>query len=668
MLKQYLLKSYYINILRLLLFLVFAFTIGSFAYVITQGDYDKRYYALASELRVLTEQIVKRINQVTTVPTDETFDMLIARRDEFSRILYILKNGQQENGKVILPKSPDYIQEGALQTVISYWNDFNTAITFILIHRDEIQPAIQLNHILQTDIKELNTLYSEIASELAKNNASADTILAIVQQVTNATFISSYIRIALDVNILGTEAERALPGLVAGLVDNGNKIKANSSNIPALKDKLDRVDAILTILKEKVDYIVTVGTVLDELDRIIIETAGKDLKFLSATTELANEYLAIPDTLLINSTVATTFAIISFLLLIGLGLVVYYQQKANAVLSEEINKKIQDDIHQLLGEISGLASGNLTIHASTKGELTKEIAEAINYAIGALKQLITQINSASKEVSQTTQNAQDITKAVSAISEKQSEKIIEASKNLDAMIELSEKVFLEASSSASVAAQSLNIAQEGGKVVRNTIVGMDRIENQIQQTSEKIVKLGESSEEINEIISLIQTISEQTNILSINAAIQAAIAGEEGRGFAVIADEIQKLAVKASVSTTEIEQIIKSIQKDTQDVIHAMATTRTEVGLGSDSANLAGRTLEKIEQVSKDLSEHITLISQSSDKQKRMSTIVTEKMKEVKELSSLNAAKATATESLIESLAKLISELRSSVFKFKLPS
>lgn len=636
-----------------------------FWFVITQSNYDKQYFSYASELRVLTQQLAKRINQVTTLGDDETFATLKARQQEFAKIIDILKNGQEINGKVVLPKSPEHIQNGALLLVSSYWADINSHITFLLTHKSDIQSAIEINDSMHKNIRKLEVLYLEISSILVQKNAKPNLMHTITQQIIDAASISNDIRILLNITIPGTDVEKKFQDKIETFMRRANQLKFENT-FSSLSPRFEEAERIAYDLQQKTDNIIKTALILDEVNRITVTISADNTKFLAATTQLADEYLEFPKTLFINSSLAIGCAVVSIILLLSLAFIVYQQQKINSELNEEINKKIQNDIQNLLTEISGLANGNLSVYVSSHGEIMKDIVVSINYAIDALRGLVVQINQASNEVSQMTRNAQGITKEVSNISETQEEKILEAARNLDLMVKLSEKVFFEANSSSAVALQSVNIANDGRSVVSNTILSMNRIQNQIRETSDKVVKLSKSSEEINEIIALISSITEQTNILSINASIQAAMAGDQGQGFAVIADEIQKLSTKAGLSTNQIVHLIKSIQQDTQEVIDAMINTRTEVRLGGESTQLAGQTLEKIESVSKDLSQHIKLISQASDEQKNMSVIVSEKMKDVKDLSALTASKASATESLIGSLSKLIGELRNSVSKFKL--
>jgi twitching motility protein PilJ len=221
--------------------------------------------------------------------------------------------------------------------------------------------------------------------------------------------------------------------------------------------------------------------------------------------------------------------------------------------------------------------------------------------------------------------------------------------------------------SADVAQRSVQIAAKGAEVVRQTIQGMDNIRDQIQETSKRIKRLGESSQEIGSIIELINDISEQTNILALNAAIQAASAGEAGRGFAVVADEVQRLAERASNATKRIEALVATIQSDTNEAVSSMEQTTAEVVAGARLAEDAGLALVEIEKVSNDLADLIQSISEASRQQSAAATNITATMTVIQEITTQTSQGASQTAESIGNLAQLAADLRRSVADFKLP-
>jgi len=218
-----------------------------------------------------------------------------------------------------------------------------------------------------------------------------------------------------------------------------------------------------------------------------------------------------------------------------------------------------------------------------------------------------------------------------------------------------------------VARQSLDIAHEGGETVRRTIDGMDRIRDQIQETSKRIKRLGESSQEIGNIVELIEDIADQTNILALNAAMQAAMAGESGRGFAVVADEVQRLAERATNATKQIEALVKTIQADTNEAVISMEASTTEVVSGAERAEEAGEALKRIEEVSRQIAEEIEKIAAGAIAQSDEARSINDTMNVIQEITNQTSEGTQQTAHSIEALARMAEQLRDTVARFKLP-
>jgi len=223
------------------------------------------------------------------------------------------------------------------------------------------------------------------------------------------------------------------------------------------------------------------------------------------------------------------------------------------------------------------------------------------------------------------------------------------------------------SESSEVARSSVDIAHTGGKKVRETISGMDTIREQIQQTSKRIKRLGESTQEIGDIVELINGFAEQTNVLALNAAIQAASGGGAGKGFAVVADEVQQLAESATNATRRIESLVQTIQADTFEAVVSMESTISEVVSGARLAEDAGTSLEQIESVSNDLSKLIADISAEAHKQSATATEISGLMKSVQEVSVQASEGSVQAAASVDNLAELVMRLSDSVTDFKLP-
>ena len=292
------------------------------------------------------------------------------------------------------------------------------------------------------------------------------------------------------------------------------------------------------------------------------------------------------------------------------------RQRASEI--EEANLRNQEAILTLLDEMGDLADGDLTVNAEVTESITGAIADSINYTIASLRELVEEINRATEQVNTATAQAQNTSNQLLQAAQKQSEQIQETGDAVEQMASSILEVSNNAGQAASVAQRSLQAATQGSQAVQNTISGMNEIRTQIQETSKRIKRLGESSQEIGEIVELISDITEQTNILALNAAIQAASAGEAGRGFTVVAEEVQRLAERSSEATKQDSVIVKTIQTDTNNAVAAMETITAGVVEGAKLSDAAGQALTEIESVTTSLAQLIEAISQSTAAQTEM--------------------------------------------------
>ena len=343
------------------------------------------------------------------------------------------------------------------------------------------------------------------------------------------------------------------------------------------------------------------------------------------------------------------------------------EQEVRYQAQVEFNSRNQQAIMRLLDEISSLGEGDLTVKASVTEDMTGAIADAINYAVDELRHLVATINDTSVQVAASSQETQATALQLAEASNHQAEQIAAASERINDIATSIEQVSRNSTESAEVAQRSVVIAAEGAGVVRETINGMDQIRDQIQETSKRIKRLGESSQEIGSVVELINDISEQTNILALNAAVQAAADGETGRGFAVVADEVQRLAERTSGATRRIEGLVQAIQADTNEAVNSMEQTTAEVVSGARLAEDAGTALGEIERVSNDLNNLIKNISSAAQQQSTAALDITQTMGVIRQITSQTSLGAGQTAESIGHLAQLASDLRRSVADFKLP-
>jgi len=251
--------------------------------------------------------------------------------------------------------------------------------------------------------------------------------------------------------------------------------------------------------------------------------------------------------------------------------------------------------------------------------------------------------------------------------EAQASQIVNTSAAVDEMAVSIQQVSENAAQSAKVAEQALNNAKQGSEMVQNTIQGMNRIREQVQETAKRIKRLGESTQQIGEIVQLIDDIADRTSILALNASIQASMAGEAGRGFAVVAEEVERLAERSTNATKKIASLVKAIQGETNEAITAMEESTREVVDGSKLADHAGHALGEIGSVSNRLAELIQSISLASKQQARASEGIAKSMSEISEVTQHTASGTKQAAVAVNNLASMADQLRYSVSRFKLP-
>jgi twitching motility protein PilJ len=336
-----------------------------------------------------------------------------------------------------------------------------------------------------------------------------------------------------------------------------------------------------------------------------------------------------------------------------------------AQMAEDVNNANQQSILNLMNELSELANGDLTVKATVSEDITGAIADSVNFTTDELRKLVVAVSSAAQLVSKATSEAGTITKKLLVAAQKQSEEINQAGDAVDLMTTSIKEVDASAARSADAARQTLLVTAQGTQAVQNSIAGMDGIREQIQETSKRIKRLGESSQEIGEIVDLISDITEQTNVLALNAAIQAASAGEAGRGFSVVAEEVQRLAERSADATKQIGMLVKAIQNDTHDAVAAMEQTTQGVVEGAKLADAAGQSLREIEQTTHELAGLVNSISVSTQMQTEMARELADVTKAIMQITEQTTDGTQRTSASVSQVEKLATELSSSVSGFK---
>ncbi len=332
---------------------------------------------------------------------------------------------------------------------------------------------------------------------------------------------------------------------------------------------------------------------------------------------------------------------------------------------QEENERNQMAILRLLDELADLADGDLTVNATVSEDFTGAIADSVNFAIEQLRELVLVINETADRVSNSTEQTQVNAVELVEASENQAQEIASVSKAINEMTISIDQVSNNATESANVAQRSVAIAYNGAEVVQRSIEGMNVIRDQIQETSKRIKRLGESSQEIGDIVSLINDIADQTNVLALNAAIQASMAGEAGRGFAVVADEVQRLAERSANATKQIKTLVKTIQADTSEAVTSMESTTSEVVRGARLAKDAGEALEEVQKVSNNLANLIESISNTARQQAASAGHISNAMTIIQDITSQTSSGTMATARSVGELNEMAASLQQSVTGFK---
>lgn len=399
--------------------------------------------------------------------------------------------------------------------------------------------------------------------------------------------------------------------------------------------------------------------------RTVAEQLSERLPTMAAEVEARLQRLAAETSPLTIGFIVTSSA--ALVLLATILLVMTLRLQRLLALSRESDRQNEQVILRMLDEIGDLAKGDLTVHVSVTEHITGAIADAINYAIAALRDLAHTIERAGHGVGEAAEDAAGHAEELAAVIDRQIIRLQEADRTIESMLDTAEEVAAKAGDSSTIARRAVQLADRGTESVRRTIRGMGVIREQIQDTAKRIKRLGEGSQEVGEFVELIEDIAEQTNILALNAAIQAASAGEAGRGFAVVADEVQRLAERSSRAAGQIDALVRTIQADTGEAMASMERSTAGVVAGANIAEEAGTALEQIERVSSEISAQVRAMGEAARRQADQGTHLRGELRAMRKGGEDTAAGTRKTAAAIGRLSILADALLGSVRGFKLP-
>ncbi|EPA9108008.1 methyl-accepting chemotaxis protein [Acinetobacter nosocomialis] len=642
-----------------LLCLVLAST--SLAYLFYSVPRHNELTRSMGELRLLSQTISRQATEATASGSPQAMKDLVESRQTFAKNIKNVEN-------IYGTSSKEY------KKVATLWKSLSYDIDLISSQQDVINQLYNMNISISDSIPEIQAEYNLMVDKMVREKVSSNQVVIAKNQV----FIAERILRSINSVFVGTEnSENSAHDFSVDIETFGVYLDAQlngNAELGVAKVESPEVRESLEGIKTEYDKVLksAATSVLKHTNQIVNVRQSSSEIFSQSDAMLT----ALGDLSEQTQYGWKAFALVAVLTLSLLGLItsvlklLSLRSKADkqrvATLQEEYDRN-QNAILRLLDEIADLADGDLRSYATVSEDFTGAIADSINFAIDQLRDLVSRIHETSQEIARYTQDTQNITNQLAEASEHQAQEIAGASTAMNEMALSIDQVSANASESAQVAQRSVYIASNGAQVVNRSIEGMDTIREQIQETSKRIKRLGESSQEIGNIVSLINDIADQTNILALNAAIQASMAGEAGRGFAVVADEVQRLAERSASATKQIETLVKTIQTDTNEAVISMEQTTTEVVRGANLAKDAGIALDEIQKVSGDLANLIASISDAAKLQSASASHIAATMTVVQEITSQTTTATFDTARSVSELANMSESLRESVTDFKLP-
>ncbi len=626
-----------------------------------QANQDSKYIEQSDQLLMLSQRIAKDA-AAATLGEESAFSDLKRSRLDYQRIIDALKNGDRAQG---IPPTPAQVRPALLA--------LNTTWVGVRRHVDEIvkqeEPALMMHDYVAT-VDQTSPMLLALWDEIVTRGIRAHMSRQLIYLAARQGMLSQ--RIPMEVNMFAQGGSSAAVA-AAEFGEDTKLFKETQAQLgpqlpAATRAKFARAAETFTAMDQSVQGILANAAPLFVAQRSGAMIFHKSNKLLSQSRALVRGYVALSHERRFEKFAGYGMAALSLVFLLLLGRKLVGDERVRARQSANQNRETQDAILKLLDEMGDLADGDLTIQPQVTEQITGAIADSINYAVKEMRNVVYRINTTAQEVASASNRSRRTAAELNEAATRQAAQILATTERIRTMAKSMDEMSQSAGKSAEVAQGSVLTAKRGAEAVQNTIKGMDEMREQIQETAKRIKRLGESSQQIGEIVELINDIAEQTNILSLNAAIQAAMAGDAGRGFAVVADEVQRLAERSGAATKQIADLVKTIQADTNEAVSSMEKATNGVVEGTRLADAAGQALGQIESVSEQLSSLIVRIAKDARTQSQAATTVSTSMTEIQEATATTSAGTQQTAESIAKLSDLVGELQASVAGFKLPA
>ena len=654
-----------------LLVFMLAFVAVTFYLITRESRHQQDWVGHTTNVQVLSQQMSKSAVEAVEGTVVAFFELGDARGD-IEHAMNSLKKGDPTQS---LPPLPGSMSE-PLEELDGTWERMNTNARTIIRREQLVLELTRSGTALIDVLPRIQSLTDEAARSLTKSGAAGQQIyLAGRQLVLSDRILRHLSEILHGSKDFVTAADNfrkevdSFDQMLKALLNGSKSLGVTQVNSSAALGALKQVQNLFTNAKPQIDLILNSSADLLEVraatSQIILDSKG----MFDQARRLTEALQARSTSRLWPSLWSGSLGLILMLAIVTWLVRSFLTAERNrALVAGMQNQRNQLAIMRLLDEMESLADGDLTVHATVTDDMTGAIADSVNFAVEQLRELVTGINMTAITVADSAHETMSTTSQLAEASGRQAEQVRAVTDSINEIAASFDVMAERSRESSEVAERSVAIANNGSQMVQQTIRGMDTIRDQIQKTSKRIKRLGESSQEIGDIVELINGIAEQTNILALNAAIQSASAGGAGRGFAVVADEVQRLAERATNATRRIEMLVQNIQTDTAEAVVSMESTTSEVVNGAKKAEDAGEALGRIESVSQDLSRLIAEISQEAQAQSKMATKVAGEMKAIRDISIQTSEGTQQTARSMGTLANLVSQLRESVADFKLPS